>query len=801
MRASLAGILSWASLLAAMGVGPAMGAQPASAGADPAAKLVGHILVDNAYHRSSEARISAQLGAREAQILLQFAHDLDPQDVHTLKLLVEAAATTGETDVQREAVRALIRLDPGDLVAQVQYIDLIASGSQALDDRARIYQSALGKSALDPQIRSEVAVRLSRITRERGDVDGARDLLKQALQLNDVNMEALRESVRLAEKPEDRLAALIALLSVNPLDPAAWGETARIMEGANLHAQAADFLITAIEQTQLSAQQPPAEVYLALGIDLAIAGRYAEANPILSGLAKLPDAPLHALVAARLLQQQYTPPASMPGAASQPSADSLAAAIHKQLDDAVKADPKSPVVLADAIWTDLSIFPAPSSQLTEWMKSYQELVPADDASVARFNGWQRLREGKLDEARAILEKIAPNDPYARLGLSRVLIAQKKLNEAAQQLQDVWSTHPTGIFAFQVANAASTAGGGGQGIRLAPTAASQQLLQMLKQLPSAAEVAHRKPRDLQLITTDLPKREYAFGEPIYLTVRINNTTDHAAPVGADGLIKTTAGILAKISGVEAENLGLVGTEDLRRTFRLDRRAAIDARVRIDQGKLDEIFYRRPMQVVPISLALVTAPLGTTDTPAPGLGGQVVAGGGFQRNPFPMKLPDDVAKLIQNATGGTGDLQLIQAQIVGVAAAALSQKVNSTQPSPTDDKGALSGALDKAQAALVDLLQSPSPLLRAYLLLTLPQDGLGDAAGRIAGMSGDGDRIVRAAWACRMSAIATAPGDAGASALDALRKQADAEKDPLVRRWITTLLEDAGQAASLPATQAK
>jgi hypothetical protein len=324
--------------------------------------------------------------------------------------------------------------------------------------------------------------------------------------------------------------------------------------------------------------------------------------------------------------------------------------------------------------------------------------------------------------------------------------------------------------------------------------------VLKQLPSTAEIAHRKPRDLQLITTDLPKLEYAFGEPIYLTVRINNTTDRAAPVGPDGLIKSTVGILARISGVGGENLGLVGTENLRRTYRLDRRAAINTTVRIDQGRLDGIFHRRPLQTVPVSLALVTAPLGTTASPAPGLGGQVVSGGGFQRNPFPMNLPDDVTKLIDSAMTGTGDLQLIQAQMVGVAAAMLSEKVNSTQPAlAANDKDAMSSALDKAQTAVVNLLQSSSPLLRAYLVLTLPQDGLGDAAGKIAEMSADGDRIVRAAWASRMSAYAALPGDAGTSAMDALRKQGDAEKDPLVRRWIATLLEDAKQVASAPATQ--
>src|ERR1700761_5966177 len=97
MRARLAGILTRACLLAIGGGG---GGRARGAGAvDPAAQILSHTFVDNAYDRSSDTRISPQLGAREAQLLLTFAHDLDPENVHTLKLLVEAAATTGEADV------------------------------------------------------------------------------------------------------------------------------------------------------------------------------------------------------------------------------------------------------------------------------------------------------------------------------------------------------------------------------------------------------------------------------------------------------------------------------------------------------------------------------------------------------------------------------------------------------------------------------------------------------------------------------------------------------------------------------
>ncbi len=789
MRASLARILLSSACLASIGI-----ARTALAAVDPGAQLLGQMFVNDAYRYSGDTVLPARLSAREAQILLQFGHDADPENLHTLKLLVEAAGVNGDVDVQRDALRSLIKLDPGDFVAQVQYIDFLASASQALDVRAKIYQAALGQTSLDPQIRSEVAVRLARITRERGDVDGAKDLLKQALQLNNVNVGALRESVQLADQPDERLQALVALLSVNPLDPPAWIQSAQILEGANIHSPAADYLNTALEQIQLSGERAPAEVYLALGIDLGIAGRFAEAYPMLSAMSRFPDAPLHALVAMRLLNEEYTAPASMPGAASQPSADELDTRIHKLVADHVSADPKSVAVLADALWTELSLFPKPVPEVADWMKRYQELVPADDATVARFRGWQLLRDGKLDDARAALEKVAATDPYARLGLARILLAQNKMNDAAQTLQDLWWTRPTGIFAYQVAVTAYKAGG--QGIRLAPAATGQPLLEILKQLPPSSMTAHLQSRDYQLITTELNKREYEYGEPILLTIRISNAAPGPAPVGPDGLIKTTFGVLANLRSTERLNLGLVGTEELRRVFRVERRANIEATIRLDQGKLHTVLQDRPIQSVLMNVALVTAPIGTTAEPAPGLGGQLISVGDVQRNPFPMHLPDDVDKLIQGTVVATGDQQMIRAQILGVAAAILSQRAAPTaQPAVEEDPAGK--ARDKIDDAVGSLLATGSPAMRAYLLLTLPQEGLHDAMTRLEGLYADPDRLVRAAWASRTGVFATRQGDP--QALAALQKQAEAEKDPLVRTWINALIDEAKERAAHPATQ--
>ncbi len=159
---------------------------------DAAASLVGDRLVTLAMNRSRATALSPKAAAEEAEVFLQAARRVDPGNLHTLKLLVEAAGATGDLGVEREALREVIRLDPGDLVAEVKYIDFLASGAETIEERAKIFQGALNAVKLDPQIRSEMALRLANIAQERGDAAGAKALVQQALALNDVNMGALR---------------------------------------------------------------------------------------------------------------------------------------------------------------------------------------------------------------------------------------------------------------------------------------------------------------------------------------------------------------------------------------------------------------------------------------------------------------------------------------------------------------------------------------------------------------------------------------------------------------------------------
>jgi tetratricopeptide (TPR) repeat protein len=765
-------------------------------------------LVNAAYGATRDTGVSVERVAQQTVILLQAAARLDPENVHTLRLLVEAsrgAGGEGSLDLQRDTLRQIVRLDPGDLVSQVAYLDAVAAGSQVLDERARVYKAALDSTGLNAQIRSQMAVRLARLAMEREDVDGARAYLKQAVTLNDVNVEALRELARLADRaPAAHLKAIIALLLVNPYQPDAWLGAASVAGAAGLHERAAEFLNTAIEQIFLSSGQPgDGNLYLQLAIELATAGRLSEAYPILRSLSSLEDAPVSAMMAASLLAMEYKPPAPMvkPAAAtrpaeSQPGAapatmpevvnpDELAKRLTKRLADSIAANPKSASALAEAVWVQSSGMAEVVPETAEWLKSYEGLVKADDATLLRLKGWALLREKKFAEAEAALEKLAANDPLAQLGLARALIEQNKIPAATKQLQEMWSSFPTGLLALQVAHMAR-----GAGIKLAETARAREVAEVLRTLPANVVTAHREPRDLVLIIGNIVKRTHAAGEPVMVQLRISNTSNRTLPVGPDGVVKTTVGLTARTRSLNAQNMGMYVVEDLHRVYRLEKRESLQATIRADVSTLGDVFQMNPMQQMDLTLGLVAAPRGGAKNALPGLGGQQVVVGDFERAGVPMQL-EPLAKMVKDAPGLPLDQQMARAEMMAVLLLGIPAEYKAEPKNEAEKKQreSLAALREGIMSTMLEFAKSPSPLLRATVVQVFPEAmASGDIQVAIDSMIRDPDPLVRMLAGMRSIAVTHHKPEGWEAGLSRIEKAMETEQDATVKAFWKLRVED-------------
>ncbi len=162
-----------------------------------------------------------------ASALLALACELQPLDEDMLRLYIEAASSAGDRAGLEDATRRLLKLDPGDTVAQLGLLSANISRLQDVDARERAYAQLLGPQgqALDASVRSRLALDLALLLRERGDAAGFAERLKQATVLDPTNKDAAGLLVMFVssrgggDAPEKRLEALLILLGADPLDP------------------------------------------------------------------------------------------------------------------------------------------------------------------------------------------------------------------------------------------------------------------------------------------------------------------------------------------------------------------------------------------------------------------------------------------------------------------------------------------------------------------------------------------------------------------------------------------------------
>ena len=109
------------------------------------------------------------LGNRAAMVLLQEAESLNPNSPDILRALAEAADVARKYDTELDALKNLVRLEPKNLVAQVQFLDLLARA--AANDRAENRRVPGGVCEHQPRsagAQRRMGVRLYRCFSRRG---------------------------------------------------------------------------------------------------------------------------------------------------------------------------------------------------------------------------------------------------------------------------------------------------------------------------------------------------------------------------------------------------------------------------------------------------------------------------------------------------------------------------------------------------------------------------------------------------------------------------------------------------------
>ncbi|HVT79801.1 MAG TPA: hypothetical protein VHM90_04025 [Phycisphaerae bacterium] len=443
---------------------------------------------------------------RQAAAMFEAANRLAPQEPRFLRLLTECYLQLGGDEGRAGALSSLTRyrkLAPADFGAQIQIIDLYYSQQETADARKKYVDDLLQAPTLDPQVRSHVAVLGARLGVERASTAEARLYTQAALKYMPLSPDALGLQWQLLgddATDTQRVAVLVQMLLSNPAQPWVMHELAsELADAGAVDASMAWYqnLLTLYGRLGVA---PPPEQFGAYATELVISDQLAAASngaqellardpsdvsaafvlliaekrggnaeKITAAADKTKTALLLRLdrISAELNGRQPTtvpsaqapaaagaaPDAAAPGALPPPAlgAEALAVTAPKvDIDSDIKklVDQKDTniaaaygSVLGDLAWLEI-YFNRKPADAQPYLAALRQIVPADNAVLARLDGWAFFLEDKKPEAAQKLSAVADRDPFAGLGMllmsteppaQQTLAAKKLLNDNASGL--------------------------------------------------------------------------------------------------------------------------------------------------------------------------------------------------------------------------------------------------------------------------------------------------------------------------------------------------------------------------------
>lgn len=434
-------------------------------------------------------------GYRAAVGFLAWAARLAPDDVEIQRRIAAASGVLDpDLPVIVAAERQLLRLEPGNALAQLRVINLALDDRQSVAERLdlceRLLRSPAG-SRLDRAVLSHIAFRASTLCSEQGRASLASSYLKEALKFNPTNLDAAGlnalETDRQTAKPELLVRAMVELVKADPTNQAALGDLIAVVQESGYQAGAADLIdamgmLAARQGNSIPDDLFADYAYLRFansgprdGLDLINQRQQsfnqferrrrqvewyreqqaaADSQPLppreqwptfddvtveLSSRLQLTRALLamaaesDAEVESALLSLEELWSASLEDLQRADQTSLPAAAVH-----AIAADERR--VIADRAWTRLWL----NHHVDEAVQDLDQLErdgTTEFTEMQRLRGWLSLRRGDAKAALDSLQSLQATDPLSDLGIALAQIELGHSADATRLLGDIYQSQP------------------------------------------------------------------------------------------------------------------------------------------------------------------------------------------------------------------------------------------------------------------------------------------------------------------------------------------------------------------------
>ncbi len=544
-----------------------------------------------------------------AEILLDMAVKLAPQDEGMWQLRASLARAIEDQEMLTESLRAYLRLVPKDDTAQLELIRTKLSGVEALDDYLRMLEGMLRSesvSGLSAPLRSRLATLAAQAAQEIGDNARYAAWLGYAVKLDPVNPDAARMVYLLTLDREgtsrQRGAALVGMLKASPVEPSVRVALGEVLMREGVYAQAAEQFGVAMElsdiQSRMELLAPYALCLIASGqgdqvpsilqdlqlflkrmADAQAARDDPEAEPEQTlDFEDLPALPSSLEFARLILMYDNNPVAA---------ADSF-----KKLRIAVSEEGNP---AGELVWV-ASVF----NQELAWAREQVKTLAQDDKQALLARGWLALRGDDPERARVLFEQLSEEDPFARLGLASMPgLTDKQRTQAYQEL--IWSD-PTSMAAVVVAHKLHQ-----MDQPVSPTGEGVPLRVLVDDLPRQLWTPALAAAPWVRMTLKVSPGSFSYLQPMFGHVTVRNSTRIPLSVGPGGAIQAPLMIINAPS-IRSEPLGQLQPTffNMGRRLSLEPGAAIEADIRLDRFDLGQLAALYPTVTITYSASAMLDP---------------------------------------------------------------------------------------------------------------------------------------------------------------------------------------------------
>jgi tetratricopeptide (TPR) repeat protein len=669
--------------------GPAVAAKPAEA--DPVNPALAERLTSMATGLLRSQQPSNAVW-RYATALLQASVRLAPNEPRYQRFLIEAAGNAGDKELVLKTLESYRKIAPEDQWAQTQLIDAYLERMQAADARVDYLKKIVESAQIPAPVRSFAAMRLAAGYMDRMQDQEAAQAVMAALQLNFLNLDALRIRAQNAQQPgqpAERLAALLAMLQSNPAQPPVVVGVARELADVGLVQRSLEWFKQSLELQARMGQTPSGDVAVDYACELFISGEGRAAAAIADQATKLNPDDLNAwllkLTLARSAENKELLATSMRQA--QNALVNRLATIRQQAGDKaattrpIDAEGEPPPIDPEA---DLKFIAENKPELAgayatvasgmAWLKIYFAEQPAQAAPfvkavasvmgesnelVARLQGWSFLVAGNTADATAKLSAVADKDPVAALGMIRMAKPDAagqaaSTNEIRKLLQGAPS---------RLTGACIMEGLGKRALKVTPTPAAGDVEKVLADFPKDWMKILDQPQLYYSLRVDpvAGRVSVPVGEPMLVQISVANVSEYPLTMGPEGIIHPDIWLHAQTRGVQQQFYPNEAFARLAGPIVLAPKQSITQIVRLDQAQLLSTLERFPTANFNVGAIAMTNP--TT------IRGQVDHG--------PAGMQVQIAKMMERRGAPIGQQEVAQKLFTAVQTGESAEKIRAAE----------------------------------------------------------------------------------------------------------------------------